>query len=49
MRCSMPILCTCIVVLSHLVVKGGFTCKILNVGPNNKLLGGPKDEYKKTI
>ncbi len=28
MRCSAPILFTCIAVLSHLVVKGGCMCEI---------------------
>jgi hypothetical protein len=35
-----PIMFTCIAVLSHLVVKGGYTCEIWVEGTNNKLLGG---------
>jgi hypothetical protein len=42
----MPILFTCIAVLSRLVVKGGYTYETLIVGPNNKLLGGPRQIQK---
>ncbi len=46
MRCSTPILFTCIAVLSCLVVKGGSMCEILIVKENNKLLGGPRQTKK---
>jgi hypothetical protein len=42
MRCHAPILFTCIIVLSRLVIKGECMCEIWIVGRNNKLLGGPR-------
>ncbi len=46
MRCHALILVTCIAVLSHLVVKGVYTCEIWIVGTNNKLLSGPRQTRK---
>ncbi len=42
MRCSTPILFTCIAVLSRLIVKGGCICELRSVEANNRLLGGPR-------
>ncbi len=46
MRCSIAILFTCLLVLSRSVGKGGFTHETLNVGTNNKILGGPRQTKK---
>jgi hypothetical protein len=42
----MTILFTCLLVLSHLVVKGGCTCETLTIGTNSKILGGPRQTRK---
>jgi hypothetical protein len=46
MRYHEHILFTCITVLSRLVVKGQWVCKIWIGGTNNKLLGGPRQIRK---
>jgi hypothetical protein len=45
-RCSMVILFTCVLVLSHPVVKGECTCETRIVGTNSKILGGPRQTRK---
>jgi hypothetical protein len=42
MRCSIVILFTCVLVLSHPVVRGGCTCETEIVGTKSQILGGPK-------
>ncbi len=41
MKCSTPVLFTCIAVLSRVVVKGGCTSEIWIIEVYNKVLGGP--------